>query len=157
MAENISSNTINETITWQYPKPFIHKIKVLPQHTDRLGHTNNTCYLQWLEEIAWAHMEHLKYGWSIMESSTYALAIIHTELNYLQASYANETLQLATWITSNDERFKCGREFQIVRPTDSKVILSAKMVFACISLKSGRPAKMPSSMIEALNLGLIER
>lgn len=141
-------------IEWQLPEPFIYEVSVLPEDTYRLGHTNNVRYLEWLEKVAWQHFEQVGYGWSAMECSGYALAITRTELNYLHASYVGDSLLLGTWLTSNDQRFKCGRVFQLVRRSDAKIILNAKMEFACIALANGRPAKMPPDMSNVLNIAL---
>lgn len=140
-----------KTIQWQKPGPYLIEILVEPAHTDRLGHTNNVRYLEWMEKIAWEHIDQLGYGWEAMSESGYALAITHTELDYLHASYAGDTLVLGTWISFTDQRFKCGRDFQLIRYDDQKTILNASMEFACISLKTGRPAKMPEAMLNALN------
>jgi acyl-CoA thioesterase FadM len=41
-----------------------------------------------------------------------------------------------------------------VRLSDQKLILKAKINFVCISLKSGKPAKMSKEIIEAHELGM---
>ena len=138
---------------WKYPKPFTREIKILDEHVDRLGHTNNVKYLEWLEEIAWEHMESLGYGWGAMYDTGFALAITNTVLNYRLSSYVGDSLVLGTWISFNDQRFKCGREFQLLRASDFKTVLTASMEFACIKLSNGRPAKMPCEMSEALDAG----
>jgi acyl-CoA thioesterase FadM len=38
--------------------------------------------------------------------------------------------------------------------SDQKLILKAKMNFVCISLKSGKPAKMSKEIMEAHELGM---
>jgi len=141
-------------INWQWPNPHIQKIKVLSEHTDRLGHTNNVRYLEWLEAIAWDHIESLGCGWETMEKLGKAMAIIRTEIDYRAASYESNELLLGTWVTSSDKRFLCERHFQLFRTSDAKIILDAKMVFACIVLKSGQPTKMPNEFITALEKGL---
>ena len=42
---------------WQWPQPYLETILVKASDTDRLGHTNNVRYLEWLEGIAWGHFE----------------------------------------------------------------------------------------------------
>lgn len=138
---------------WQHPEPFTKEIHIIEQHVDRLGHTNNVKYLEWLEEIGWEHIEKLGYGWDAMRRTGYALAITDTVLHYRLASYVGDALVLGTWITFNDQRFKCGRAFQLIRTSDSKTVLTATMEFACIRLANGRPAKMPTDMSKALDAG----
>lgn len=145
-------SNIQETI-WQHPTPFTKEIRIREEHVDRLGHTNNVKYLEWLEGIAWEHIESLGYGWPAMEKAGCALAITNTELNYHIASYVGDLLVLGTWISFNDQRFKCSRVFQLIRASDSKIVLTASMDFACIKLSNGKPAKMPAEMSAALNAG----
>lgn len=139
---------------WQYPNPFLQNIIVKPEHTDRLGHTNNVRYLEWLEDISWQHIEELGCGWEITEKLGKAMAIIRTEIDYISASYKDDQLCLATWITSSDLKFQSTRHFQLVRTSDEKTILNAKINFVTISLKTGKPTKMPKEMIVAHELAL---
>lgn len=134
---------------WQYPNAFVQDILVQEKDTDRLGHTNNVSYLRWLEVIAWSHMEHLDCGWQVNQSLGKAMAITRTEMNYLHASYANEQLVLGTWITKSDYRLTSEREFQLFRASDQRLLLTAKMIFACINLSTGKAAKMPHELKEA--------
>lgn len=143
-----------EAYKWSRPNPFIEYITVRDVHTDRLGHTNNVRYLEWLEAIAWRHIEDLGFGWAKMEESGFTLPITKTELSYLRPSYEGDKLILGTWVTFNDERFRCSREFEIIRSGDLTRILTAKMEFACVHLKTGKPAKMPENMSKALNAGV---
>lgn len=145
---------MNHQINWQYPNAFTHEITVQTHDTDRLGHTNNVSYLRWLEAIAWEHMEYLACGWQVNEQLGKAMAITHTEMDYLAASYANENLLLGTWITQSDFRFTSERAFQLFRPSDNKLLLTAIMRFACINLKTGRACKMPTELIDAHRIAI---
>lgn len=140
---------MNKVIMWKYPKPFTTSIIVQAEDTDRLAHTNNVSYLRWLESIAWKHMAYLGCGWQVIEGIGKAMAITRTEMNYLCASYAEESLILGTWITHSDYRLSSTREFQLFRQSDSKLLLTASMQFACINLKSGKATKMPTELIDA--------
>jgi len=143
-----------QEIEWQWPNPYLDEITVKSEHTDRLGHTNNVRYLEWLEGIAWSHIEALGCGWEVKEALGKAMAIIRTEIDYLSASYEGDELLLGTWITSSDMKLQSTRHFQLVNRLTGKTILKAKMRFACISLKTGRPSKMPKEFVVAHENGL---
>jgi acyl-CoA thioester hydrolase len=143
-----------QLIQWQWPNPHISEITVTKKHTDRLGHTNNVRYLEWLEGIAWSHIEALGCGWGVKEALGKAMVIVRTEIDYISASYEGDKLLLGTWITSSDMRLQSTRHFQMVNTLNGKTILKAKMDFACISLKTGRPSKMPKEFVEAHEKGL---
>jgi acyl-CoA thioester hydrolase len=138
-------------MNWDYPDPFIMDITVSQDDTDRLGHTNNQVYLKWFEQISWQHIELSGMTWALQEELGKALAITRTEVDYLAASYASERLKVGTWITHSDGRLLTSREFQIIRPSDSKVLVRAKSYYACIDLKTGRPSRMPKIIAETLD------
>lgn len=141
--------SMSEAFTWNLPNAFTTQLTVQQQDTDRLGHTNNVSYLRWLEAIAWEHMESLNCGWHVNEKTGKAMAIIHTEIDYLAASYAKESLVLGTWITSSDLRFQSERQFQLFRASDKKLLLTALMRFVCIDLKTGKACKMSTELVSA--------
>lgn len=148
------TSAVESTIQWQWPNPHIQKIVVSDEHTDRLGHTNNVRYLEWMESIAWEHIESLGLSWELKKQLGKAMAIVRTEIDYMSASYAGDQLVLGTWITHSDLKFQSTRHFQLVRASDRKTIVQAKMQFACISLKSGKLSKMPQEFIDAHQKGL---
>ena len=41
---------------------FDQVLKVQPEHIDRLGHVNNVVYVQWMQDVASAHIEQLGLG-----------------------------------------------------------------------------------------------
>jgi len=139
---------------WIHPNPYLHEITISKEMTDKLGHTNNVRYVEFLENIAWDHIESLGCGWDVKEKIGKAMAITRTEIDYVNASYLDDCLHVATWVIASDQRFTCSRQFQIIRASDKKTILNAKMNFACISLKTGRLSKMPEIFVKALDQGL---
>jgi acyl-CoA thioester hydrolase len=142
------------SIAWQWSNPHLKRITVTDEHTDRLGHTNNVRYLEWLEAVAWEHIEALGLGWDLKKQLGKAMAIVRTEIDYIAASYTGDHLILGTWITHSDLKFQSTRNFQLVRESDGKTLLQAKMQFACISLKSGKLSKMPAEFVAAHEKGL---
>ncbi|OZG74738.1 thioesterase [Hahella sp. CCB-MM4] len=135
-------------IEWDLANPHTRPIQVVEEDTDRLGHTNNTAYLRWMEEVSWHHIEPLGMDWQAHEESGKAMAITRTEIDYLASAYAGEELMIATWITGCDGRLTSSRQFQIVRRRDGRTLVRAKCRYACIDMASGRPARMPKAFVE---------
>jgi acyl-CoA thioester hydrolase len=129
-----------EDIQWDLPNPYLMTITVQADETDRLGHTNNQVYLKWLEQISWQHIESLGMDWPLHERLSRAMAITRTEIDYLASSYKDDDLLLATWISSSDQRITSSRRH--------KTIIKAQSFYACIDLKTGRPARMPKEFID---------
>ena len=49
-------------MSWDHKSPFVLRFKVEAEHIDALEHTNNTQYVNWCNETAWAHTTELGLG-----------------------------------------------------------------------------------------------
>lgn len=145
-----------DDIQWDLPNPFIHHITVQKDETDRLGHTNNQVYLKWLEDISWQHITSLGMDWAMHDRLSKAMAITRTEIDYLAATYDGDELIVGTWINDSDGRITSKRKFQIVRADNHKTVIRAQSFYACIDLKSGRPARMPKEFIDVHNQAMAQ-
>lgn len=135
-------------LVWDHPQPFTLATQVAPADIDGLQHTNNTVYVKWCEQAAWAHSVHLGLDLDSYRRLDRAMAITHSEYDYLQASREGDELIAGTWIVSWDRRLTMERRFQIQRPADGATLLRGMMRFACIEISSGRPRRMPADFIE---------
>lgn len=142
-------------IEWDLPNPYTLAIDVTEAHTDRLGHANNVVYVQWLEDISWAHIESLGMTWDRHEATGKAMAITRTEIDYLAAANAGDQLILATWLTDFDGRFRSARRFQLVRASDGKTLVRALSTHACVDLKTQRPTRVPKEYGQILAAAVV--
>ena len=137
-----------DTISWDYPEPFTRDIVVQAADIDGLGHTNNTVYAKWCEDVAWDHSASLGLDLESYRQLDRAMAVMRSEYDYLQAAYEGERLVAATWIVHWDGKLTMQRRFQIIRPADGATLLRGLVRFACIQLSTGRPKRMPPEFIE---------
>jgi len=133
---------------WDHPEPFILPIQVSPTDIDGLTHTNNTVYVKWCEQVAWAHSVSLGLDLDAYRELNRAMAITSADYQYLQASHEGQELVAATWIVSWDKRLSMKRHFQIVRPEDGATLLRAQVQFVCIEISTGKPRRMPAEFVE---------
>jgi acyl-CoA thioester hydrolase len=134
-------------LSWDYPQPFTLETEVTAADIDGLQHTNNTVYVKWCEQVAWAHSVHLGLDLDSYRQLDRAMAITHSEYDYLQASREGDGLIAGTWIVGWDRRLTMERRFQIQRPADGVTLLRGMMRFACIEISTGRPRRMPPEFI----------
>jgi acyl-CoA thioester hydrolase len=132
---------------WDHPQPFCLQVEVKAEHIDALNHTNNTVYVKWCEEVAWAHSNALGLDVESYRQLNRAMAITRSEYNYLQASRQGDELIAATWITQWNGKLTMRRHFQILRPNDAVTVLRGTMDFVCIEISTGRPRRMPAEFI----------
>ncbi len=133
---------------WDYPDPFVLETQVNAEDIDGLAHTNNVVYVKWCEQVAWAHSVSLGLDLDAYQALDRAMAITHSEFQYLQASREGDTVVAGTWIVSWDSRLTMQRRFQVIRADDGVTLLRGAMRFACIELSSGRPRRLPPAFIE---------
>lgn len=138
----------NANLSWDLPAPFLLEQEVTAAHIDEMGHTNNVVYLQWLENIAWAHSRALGLSWETYQQLNRALVARRHEIDYLAATFAGERLLLGTWIVANDRKLSITRRYQIIRPADGITVLRGQTHWVCIELDSGKPKRMPPAFAD---------
>lgn len=130
-----------------------------PEDIDGLEHTNNTVYVKWCEQVAWSHSVSLGLDLDCYRRLDRAMAITHSEFDYLQASREGDRVVAGTWIVDWDRKLTMQRHFQVIRPADGVTLLRGRMRFACIEVSSGRPRRLPQEFIEGYGpavLGAVE-
>lgn len=138
---------MNTDIIWDLPEPFTLATSVSEEDIDGLQHTNNTVYVKWCEQVAWAHSNSLGLDIESYRRLNRAMAITRAEYDYQAASREGDEVIVGTWIAAWDRRLTMERRFQIVRPADGTTLLRGRMHFACIELSSGKPRRMPEEFI----------
>lgn len=125
------------------PDPFVVDWIIQPGHIDHYNHVNNVAYVAQLEKVAWAHSNALGLDIQTYHRLDRGMAISRHIIDYHAAALLNDRLLCATWIVACDRRLKLSRQFQYIRLTDKKTMLTAKTDFVCIALSSGKPKRMP--------------
>lgn len=134
-------------LDWDYPEPFVIERTVVADNIDGFGHTNNTVYIQWLDQCAWAHTDAVGLPAEKCVELNRGMAAIRHEIDYLISARLDDKLAIGDWVTFNDGRLRAQRQFQIIRVTDNRTLLRAKTDYVCTDLKRGRPARMPDAFI----------
>ena len=132
---------------WDAPEPHTLTVTVQPEHIDLMRHTNNVVYLQWLEDVAWAHSTHLGLGPNAYTSSGYGLVVRQHELTYVQATRLDEVIVLGTWITQID-KLSLHRHYQFIRAADAVTVFRARSHFVCVDIEGGKLRRMPAAFTQ---------
>ena len=133
---------------WDFPNPYEVRTRVNDDDMDGLNHTNNTVYVKWCEQTAWAHSVALGLDLEAYQALDRAMAIARSEFDYLAASRAGDEIAVGTWIVEWDKRLTMQRRFQVIRVGDGTTLLWASMRFVRIELSTGRPRRLPKEFIE---------
>lgn len=135
-------------LPWDRPNPHTLLVTVAPEHIDLMRHTNNVVYLQWLEDIAWAHSAALGLGPAEYEALGHGMVVRQHELNYIQATRLGERIVLATWLTGAD-KLTLQRHYQFIRLEDGQTVFRGRSEFVCVDIAQGKVRRMPPAFVEA--------
>lgn len=141
---------------WDLPNPHIMSMTVPTAAIDVMGHANNVEYLRWLEQIAWDHTRALGLGWEKYQQLNRGMVARHTELEYLAPAFADDELEIGTWIVENDQRISMVRRYQVRRPADGVTLLRGRTRWVCVAIDSGKPRRMPPEFIDGYALTAVE-
>ncbi len=132
-----------------YPNPHIIELTVQAEDIDAYGHVNNSVYLKWFDQVAWAHSAAL--GIAVAECTRLrrGMAAHRAEIDYLRAARLGDRVLAATWIVGTDHRLRVERRFQVLRAADAQTLARARTEYVCINLDSGRAVRMPESFARA--------
>ena len=142
-------------MSWDHEAPFILRFTVKTEHIDALEHTNNTQYVIWCNETAWAHTTELGLGAHAYRSLDRAMALTKAQYNYLLATRLGEELEVGTWITTWDRRIVMERQMQIRSVATGETVLRAKLQFVCIEISTGKPKRPPKAFIDSYSTALV--
>lgn len=73
-------------------------IQVQPHHIDALGHVNNVMYVQWMQDVAAAHVETLGVGVTKYLELKHAMVAVEHHVQYRKAAFEGEQIVLRTWL-----------------------------------------------------------
>ena len=128
---------------WDLPEPFIHRRVAQPGEIDAYGHVNNTVYVVWLDECAWAHSTAVGLRLDTCLRLQRGMAVHRTQIHYIKSALAGDEIEVGTWPVLNDNRLRIDRRFQVRRKADGETLLRALLHYVCIDLVSGRAKRMP--------------
>ncbi|NHB64981.1 MULTISPECIES: thioesterase family protein [Acinetobacter] len=127
---------------------FDQVLKVQPEHIDRLGHVNNVVYVQWMQDVASAHIEQLGLGLNEYLQLKHAMVAVEHHVQYRKAAFEGDELILRTWLSDLNALYSF-RQYAFYRPQDQNVLFTGSTQWACIEIASGRPKRMSPSFTQA--------
>ena len=127
---------------WDLPEPFLHAVTVADADIDTFGHANNSTYLRWADETAWAHWEADGFTRQDCLDADRGMALIRTEADYLGHCRAGDRLICAVWIPRADGKLRAERWYQFRNAETGETVFRARTKLVCFALSTGRPARM---------------
>ncbi len=129
-------------LAWDHPNPFFIEVDVVAGDIDGFGHANNTVYLRWLTECAWAHSAAVGLPEEKCVALRRGMAVRTIHIDLLASAYEGERLAVGNWLTERS-RLKATRVYQIINIETGTTLVRGRVNFVCINLDTGKPARMP--------------
>lgn len=118
---------------------------VAPRDIDELGHVNNVRWVQFVAELASAHVA--LYGGDLASLRAQgALWIVRRhELDYHRPALPGEEIVEETWVEKLTGA-KSERRSRFTRASDGALLVSAVTIWAYIDAKTLRPTRIPEAL-----------
>ena len=123
-------------------------LTVQAKHIDSLGHVNNVVYVQWMQDVATAHIEKLGLGLKQYEELKHAMVAVEHHVQYRKAAFAGDEIILRTWFNDINALYSF-RQYAFYRPQDQTLLFTGSTQWACIEMATGRPKRMSPTFTQA--------
>ncbi len=85
-------SSVSEVLATTADSPLLHDLKnsfaidltVSPDQIDGFSHVNNAVYIQWLDQVHWAHLAHLGISYEEIVRTSCGFVVYHTEVTYCE-------------------------------------------------------------------------
>ena len=133
---------------WDHADPFTITVTVAPTAIDSYGHVNNTVYIGWLEQCAWAHSAAVGFPEEVCVEMARGMAVRTINVDYLDACFEGDRVLIGNWLIANN-KLRATRRFQLINETRERVVMRGEIRYVCMNLDTGRPTRMPPEFVEA--------
>ncbi len=140
---------ITATTQWPAAAPFLQRRVAGPGDIDGFNHVNNARYIDWANEIAWAHSAVLGLSMEDYRRLGVGCVVWRHEFDYVAPVMLGDEIEIATWIAENDNRVRLIRAYEMRGAATGRVVFRGRTTFVSIDMKSGKPARMPKEFIGA--------
>lgn len=127
---------------------FRYRTVVPAKAIDPLGHANNMAYVRWMQDVAVKHSEHLGMSWNWYVERGCAFVIRRQAIDYLRFLREGDRIEIATHIASMAQSMSV-RKTEIKLVDSGEPVLQAETTWIFVSLKTGRPMRIPDPVREA--------
>ena len=124
------------------------EMTVQAEHIDRLGHVNNVVYMQWMQQVATAHIDSLGLGLKEYLELKHAMVAVEHHVQYRKAAFEGEKIVLRTWLNEINALYLF-RQYVFYRTQDQAVLFSGNTKWACVEIATGRPKRMSPTFTQA--------
>lgn len=134
---------------WPVANPFIQRRVAGAADIDAFNHVNNARYIDWANEIAWAHSNALGLSMEDYRRIGVGCVVWRHEFDYVAPVILGDEVDVATWIAENDNRLRLLRAYEMRNAATGRVVFRGRTAFVSIDMRTGKPARMPPEFVAA--------
>lgn len=128
-------------------QPFTTRLRVRHYEMDPLGHVNNAVYLNYLEQAAIEHSEHLGFTVERYRELRAVFVLRHIEIDYRRPAIAGDRLEIKTWL-QEIRGPRAIRRYEIRKQAEDQLLVTAEALWVWIDLVTMRPRAIPKLLLE---------
>ena len=117
---------------------------VKEEDIDALEHVNNVRYVQWVQDAAEAHWNHLA---TAELQAAYIWMVLSHEIQYKGQAFLGEEVSIRTYVTRSSG-VTSTRIVEIYNADKKKLLVKATTEWCLLSKASKRPARLTPELIE---------
>jgi acyl-CoA thioester hydrolase len=126
---------------------FITHLRVRHYEMDALGHVNNAVYLNYLEQAAIEHSEHLGFSLEHYEKLGGAFVLRRIAVDYRRPAIAGDTLEITTWLQEM-RGTRATRHYEIRRQGEIDLLVTAEALWVWVERVTMRPRPIPAKLLQ---------
>jgi len=113
-------------------------ITVSVKDIDDLNHVNNVVYLQWVQDVAYAHWDTIA---SDELKKKYSWVVIRHEIDYRNPAYLDDKLLVKTWVSSC-EGVRSVRHVKFYQVSSGALVAETKTTWCLLDAQTMRPKRI---------------
>ncbi|WP_442266601.1 acyl-CoA thioesterase [Tenacibaculum sp. ZS6-P6] len=118
---------------------------VASEEIDNLNHVNNVVYVQWVQDIATLHWQHLVKG---KNADHLIWVLVKHEIDYIGQAVLNDEITLKTWV-GETKGVKSIRHVEIFK--EDKLLVKSKTTWCLVNNETLRPARITEDVFNLLS------
>lgn len=123
---------------------FEYTRKVTEEDIDALNHVNNVRYVQWIQDAAEAHWNHLASG---ELKDQYIWMVLSHKIDYKGQAFLDDEAVIKTYVTRS-QGVTSVRVVEISRKDNGKPLVHSKTEWCLLQRKTQRPSRLTTALIE---------
>jgi acyl-CoA thioester hydrolase len=123
---------------------FEQKRIVKSSHIDDLNHVNNVVYIQWMDEVAFAHWSELTKENPLPQ---YIWVVLRHEIDYLKQALLGDEITIKTWVGAT-HGFKSERHMEFFK--NNQLLVKAKTVWGMLNADTYKPVRIRENVLKVL-------